>query len=63
MWVPYLQTKYALLDERDICLVQQFAFEARVEINRDGNGAAIYAWAYDINRGRTSGQYVHDLLW
>ncbi|XP_045110167.1 zinc finger MYND domain-containing protein 19-like isoform X1 [Portunus trituberculatus] len=57
------KTKYALLDERDICLVQQFAFEARVEINRDGNGAAIYAWAYDINRGRTSGQYVHDLLW
>ncbi|XP_050731840.1 zinc finger MYND domain-containing protein 19-like isoform X1 [Eriocheir sinensis] len=56
-------TKYALLDERDICLVQQFAFEARVEINRDGNGAAIYAWAYDITRGRTSGQYVHDLLW
>ncbi|XP_050731843.1 zinc finger MYND domain-containing protein 19-like isoform X3 [Eriocheir sinensis] len=57
------KTKYALLDERDICLVQQFAFEARVEINRDGNGAAIYAWAYDITRGRTSGQYVHDLLW
>ncbi|KAK3854291.1 hypothetical protein Pcinc_039220, partial [Petrolisthes cinctipes] len=56
-------TKYALLDERDICLVQQFAFEARVDIDKDGNGAAIYAWAYDVTRGRMSGQYVHDLLW
>ena len=57
------QTKYSLLDERDIGLVQQYAFEARVDVDRDGNGAVVYAWAYDINRGRSSGQYVHQLLW
>ncbi|ROT64220.1 hypothetical protein C7M84_017845 [Penaeus vannamei] len=32
-------TKYALLDERDICLVQQFAFEARRESTAMATGA------------------------
>jgi hypothetical protein len=60
---PLLQTKYALLDEHDIPLVEQYAFEARIEVDPNGNGANIYAWSYDWNRGRASGQYVHDLLW
>ncbi|XP_037082799.1 zinc finger MYND domain-containing protein 19-like [Pollicipes pollicipes] len=55
--------KYALLDERDISLVQQYVFEARLEIDRNGNGASIFAWCYDISRGRSSGQYVHAMLW
>ncbi|TRY63280.1 hypothetical protein TCAL_03562, partial [Tigriopus californicus] len=56
-------TKYALLDERDICLVHQYTFEARTEIDKNGCGATIYAYAYIFEKGRNSGQYVHDLLW
>lgn len=57
------QIKYALLDERDIGLVQEYAFEARVDVDRNGAGARIYAYAYDVARGRSSGLYVHQLLW
>lgn len=58
-----LQVKYALLDERDIGLVQEYAFEARVDVDRNGGGARIFAYAYDVARGRASGAYVHQLLW
>ncbi|KAF2354867.1 HNH nuclease [Trinorchestia longiramus] len=55
--------KYALLDEGDISLVQHFAFEARLEVDPNGDGAAVYAWAYDIKNGRQAGEYLHTLLW
>ena len=59
----YFQTKYALLDERDICLVHEYAFEARTEIDKNGCGATIFAYAYKYDKGRSSGIYVQDLLW
>ena len=57
------KVKYALLDERDIGLVQELAFEARIDVDRNGGGARIFAFAYDVSRGRHSGTYVHHLLW
>ena len=40
-----------------------FNLQARVEVDPNGDGACIYAWVFDINKGRNSGQYVHELLW
>jgi len=57
------KTKYALLDERDIGLVHQYAFEARTEIDKNGCGAIIFAYAYKYESGRSTGIYVQDLLW
>ncbi|XP_013778177.1 zinc finger MYND domain-containing protein 19-like isoform X1 [Limulus polyphemus] len=55
--------KYTLLDERDITLVQEYAFEAKLEIDKDGNGAEVHAFAYDLLRGKHFGRFVQDLLW
>ena len=63
LFVFFFQTKYTLLDERDIGLVHDFIFEARTEIDRNGLGAVIFAYAYIYEKGRTQGQYVQDLLW
>jgi len=57
------KTKYTLLDERDISLVHEYTFEARTEIDKNGCGATVYAYAYVYDKGRQSGQYVQDLLW
>jgi hypothetical protein len=63
MMLNCVQMKYALLDEGDISLVQQYAFEARLEVDPNGDGAAVYAWAYDIKNGRHAGQHLHTMLW
>ncbi|XP_045198077.1 zinc finger MYND domain-containing protein 19-like [Mercenaria mercenaria] len=55
--------KYALLDERDISLVQDYAFEARTEIDQDGTGAKVYAYAYRMHSGRHTGQHLHEIIW
>jgi len=57
------KTKYTLLDERDIGLVHQYTFEARLDIDRNGGGARIFAVCYIYEQGRDSSVHVQDLLW
>lgn len=55
--------KYSLLDEKDIHLVKKFRFEAKVDVNKDGNGATIFAYAFDLSREEASGCYFHEYIW
>eukprot|EP01137_Pigoraptor_chileana_P026588 Opistho-2@8108 len=40
--------KYMVIDATDIPFVRQFAFQARLELDRDGTGARIVAYAYHV---------------
>ncbi|CAL1297281.1 unnamed protein product [Larinioides sclopetarius] len=55
--------KYTLLDKQDITLLQNHLLEAYVEIDRNGQGAQVFAFAYDVKKGKESGRYVHEILW
>ncbi|XP_076436704.1 zinc finger MYND domain-containing protein 19-like [Babylonia areolata] len=57
------KSKYALIDEADIPIVQQYAVEARVEVDKNGQGATVYAYAFDCTKGRQHSQKLHEMLW
>jgi len=54
--------KYTLLDEQDIVLAREYSFEARLQIDRNGNGAIVFAYAFHNGR-RSSARYLQDVIW
>ena len=52
-----------MLDQLDIRLIEDFIFEARMEVNKDGAGAKVFAFAYRYDQPRETGKYLQDLLW
>jgi len=38
-------------------------FQAKVDVNKDGDGANIFAYAFDLSREETSGCYFHEYIW
>ena len=36
---------------------------AKVDVNKDGNGANIFPYAFDLSREGTSGCYFHEYIW
>eukprot|EP00128_Syssomonas_multiformis_P011514 Colp12_sorted_trinity150504_noHs@29120 len=66
--------KFMLLDASDIDFVKRFCFQAKLDIDKDGNGAHVYAFAYIPPDSKLDGSdyepdditccgYFHDLLW
>lgn len=38
-------------------------FQAKVDVNKDGDGANIFAYAFDLSREEASGCYFHEYIW
>ncbi|XP_065067751.1 zinc finger MYND domain-containing protein 19-like isoform X2 [Rhopilema esculentum] len=55
--------KYSLIDEEDIPMVKRFRFEAKLDYDKNGNGAKVYAIAYDRLKEKHHGCYVHNYVW
>lgn len=52
--------KYCLLEEQDIEFVKHHTLEAKVEVDKNGNGNNIYAI---VKESDCSSQFFHNILW
>jgi len=55
--------KYTIIDEDDISLIENFGFEPRVDIDRNGLGARVYAYVYSLKEGKETARCLHNMLW
>ncbi|CAL8143702.1 unnamed protein product [Orchesella dallaii] len=57
------KTKYALIDEVDIPLIHDYKFDARLEIDRNGDGIRVIAMGHPKSKGTSSPIPLHNILW
>lgn len=51
---------FSLLDKNNVHPVKKSRFEAKVDVIKDGNGANIFAYGFDLSREGTSGCYFYE---
>jgi len=61
-FVVFLQTKYALIDEIDIKYIHNYKFDARLEIDRNGDGLKVLAMGHPKTPGATPVP-LQNILW
>lgn len=57
------KVKYTIIDEDDISLIENYAFEPRVDVDPNGMGARVYAYIYPVKEGNANAQRLHTVLW
>lgn len=53
--------KYALVDDDSI--KDGYKYQVKLEIDQNGSGARIMAWAFNRIQCKTLGVYLHELIW
>jgi len=55
--------KYALIDEIDIPVIHEYKFDARLEIDRNGDGIRVMAMGHPKSKGNSAPIPLQNILW
>ena len=55
--------KYALIDEIDIPVIHEYKFDARLEIDRNGDGIRVMAMGHPKSKGNVGPIPLQNILW
>jgi len=59
------KSKYALIDEKDISIIRSYKFDARLEIDRNGDGISVMAMGHPKECGASSPNPIplQNIIW